>query len=139
MTGAMARLLVAYDGSTGARAALRRAADLAHDDDEVSVLNVMPEPGVSSRIGLFVEERRHQAALLQEAAQFLERRGIGAHCIVSVGSAAAETLAAAERLEADLIVVAGERRRLIRVLGSPSERIARKASCDVLVVHDTEH
>jgi NADPH-dependent glutamate synthase beta subunit-like oxidoreductase len=70
-----------------------RTAELARRGDEVSVVNVMPEPGVSSRIGPFVEERRRQAALLDEAARFLSRRGIEARCVAAVGGAATETLA----------------------------------------------
>jgi nucleotide-binding universal stress UspA family protein len=129
------RLLVHYDGSTSTQAALERAAELAGRGDEVSVVNVMPEPGVSSRIGPSVEERRRQAAVLEEAARFLSRRGIEAQRLAAVGSAATETLAVAERLGADLIVVAARRGRLFGGVGSPSDRIARRASCDVLVVH----
>lgn len=129
------RLLVAYDGSPSAHAALRRVAELARPGDEVSVVNVMPEPGVSSRIGPFVEDRRRQTALLEEAARFLSRRGIEAGRIAVVGGAATETLAAAERLRADVIVVGAECGRLFGGVGSASDRIARRADCDVLVVH----
>jgi len=129
-------LLVPYDGSTSTRAALERAAELARSGDEVSVVNVMPEPGVSSRIGPFVEERRRQAALLEEAARFLLGHGIEARRVASVGSAATETLGVAERLGADLIVVAAHRGRPFGGIASPSDRIARRARCDVLAVHD---
>ena len=132
------RLLVPYDGSVSAQAALGRAAELARRGDEVSVVNVMPEPGVSSRIGPFVEERRRQAALLEEATRFLSRRGIEAQRVAAVGSATTETLAVAERLGADVIVIAGHRGRLFGGVGSSSDRIARRASCDVLVVHGAE-
>ena len=130
------RLLVPYDGSPSTRAALERAAEIARRGDEVSVVNVMPEPGVSSRIGPFVEERRRQAALLDEATRLLSRRGIEARPIAAVGGAATETLAVAERLGADVIVVAAHRGRPFGGVGSLSDRIARRAHCDVLVVHD---
>ena len=133
------RLLVPYDGSPSAHAALRRVAELARRGDEVSVVNVMPEPGVSSRIAPFVEERRRQSVLLEEAARVLSRRGIEARRVAAVGGVVTETLAAAERLGADVIVVGADGRGLGGGVGSPSDRIARRAGCDVLVVraHET--
>ncbi len=92
------RLLVPYDGSPSAHAALRRVAELARRGDEVSVVTVMPEPGVSSRLGPFVEERRRQAVLLEEARCFLSRRGIEVRRVAAMGGVVTETLAAAERL-----------------------------------------
>ena len=129
------RLLVAYDGSTAARAALGRAAELARQGDEVGVVNVMPEPGVSSRLAPPVEERRRQTALLEEAERLLSRRGIAARCFAAVGGEAAETLAVARDWGADLIVVGARRGPLLGTVGALSDRIARRAGCDVLVVH----
>jgi nucleotide-binding universal stress UspA family protein len=128
------RLLVAYDGSSAARRALLRAAEVARRGDSVSVVNVIPEPGVSSRLAPYVEERARQARLLDEAQRCLAREGIVARRIAAVGSAATEIVAAARRLGADMIIV-GRRRTLVsRFLNSPSTRIVRRASCDVLVV-----
>jgi len=56
--------------------------------------------------------------------------------VAAVGSPATETLALAERIGADLIVVAGEPGGLTHGFGSPGDRIARRARCDVLVVHE---
>jgi nucleotide-binding universal stress UspA family protein len=130
------RLLVAYDGSSAARWALLRAAEVARRGDLVGVVNVMPEPGVSSRLAPPVEERDHQARLLDEAERCLARRGIAAQRLAPVGSAATEIVAAAERMGADMIVVARRSRRIPRVLGSVSGRVVRRARCDVLVVRD---
>ena len=44
------RVLAAYDGSPAARRALARAADITAPRDTLSVINVMPEPGVSARL-----------------------------------------------------------------------------------------
>ena len=49
---------------------------MAGPADEVSVVNVMPEPGVSCRLAPFTEERRHQAMLLRDATAYLADRGI---------------------------------------------------------------
>ncbi len=129
-------MLVAYDGSSEARRALERAAEVAAPGALVGVVNVMPEPGVSSRLGPWVEERARQALLLDEAAGFLAGRGIRARRFAAVGGAAAEILAAAARMDADLIVVARRRGRMAQLLGSVSGRVVRGARCDVLVVHD---
>ncbi len=130
------RLLLAYDGSPAARAALARAAEIARPRDEVSVVNVMPEPGVSCRLAPFTEERHRQATLLRDAADHLAERGIAIRPCAAVGDEADETLAAAARIAADLIIVGESHGRLPRVLGSPCDRIVRRAACDVLVVHD---
>jgi len=131
------RLLVPFDGTAATRAALERAAQLARGGDEVNVLNVMPEPGVSSRIGPHEREHRRQDALLEEARRVLADHGVEGRCIASVGGAAAQTLAVAERLGADVIVVGAQPGGLLRGCGSLSDRLARRARCEVLVVRDS--
>ena len=129
-------MLLAYDGSAEARGALERVAQVAGPGDHVGVVNVMPEPGVSSRLAPYVEERELQARLLDEAERFLAGRGIAARRIAPVGGAATEILAAAERMGADLIVLGRRHTRMPHPLGSVSGRVVRCARCDVLVVHD---
>jgi universal stress protein F len=128
-------VLVAYDGSAASERALARAADLGRPGDIFTVANVMPEPGVGARIEPPVEERNQQQALLDEAQRFLAGRGIEARTLAPVGNAATEILAAAERIGADVIVVARHRGHVPRGLGSTTGRIVRSARCDVLVVH----
>jgi nucleotide-binding universal stress UspA family protein len=129
-------VLVVYDGSAEARGALVRVAEVAGRDALVGVVNVMAEPGVSSRLAPYVEERHHQERLLDDAERFLAARGIAVRRIAAVGSVATEALAAAQRMRADLIVVARHHTRLPQLLGSVSGRVVRGASCDVLVVQD---
>jgi nucleotide-binding universal stress UspA family protein len=93
----MKRVLVAYDGSAAAPQALAHAAELAGTDDSVSVINVMPEPGISARIEPPSDERYRQRLLLDEALRFLDNSGIRAQCVAAVGDAVTEILAAAER------------------------------------------
>ena len=130
------RVLVPYDGSAAARRALARAADLARPDDEVTILNVMPEPGISARLAPFTEERAHQARLLAEATRLLAGRGVEARPLAACGGAVGETLEVARRLPADVIVVGGGECRRMRSRRSTADRIARRAPCDVLLVHD---
>jgi nucleotide-binding universal stress UspA family protein len=136
MLRAMKQLLIAYDGSAPARRALAHGADLAGPGDVVTVINVMPEPGVGARIEPPSDERNRQWSLLGEARQFLAGRGIDAGTATPVGDVATEILAAAERIGADVIVVARQRGRAPHLLGSISGRIVRSACCDVLVVHE---
>ena len=96
----------------------------------------MPEPGVGARIEPPSEERNRQWSLLGEAQRFLAGRRIDAGIATPVGDVATEILAAAERIGADVIVVARHRRRAPHLLGSISGRIVRSACCDVLVVHE---
>jgi nucleotide-binding universal stress UspA family protein len=77
----------------------------------VSVVNVMPEPGVSSRIEPPSEERHRQQHLLDEARRFLAGSRIETRTVAPVGDTAREILAAAERIGADLIIVAPRARR----------------------------
>jgi nucleotide-binding universal stress UspA family protein len=129
-------VLVAYDGSPAARRALEHGADLVRPGDEVSVIHVMREPGISSRLEPPREPLTHQHQVLSEAASLLAGRGIETHTVASTGDVAVEVLAAAERLPADVIVVARRHGHHVpHVLGSISGRIVRGASCDVLVVH----
>lgn len=131
----MKRVLIAYDGSSPAQRALVHATELVRPDDEVTVINVMPEPGISSRLeppkGL-----EQQRSVLNEAERLLEVHGIEARTIASTGDVAAEVLAAAQRVAADVIVVARRHGHVPHVLGSISGRIVRGAGCDVLVVHE---
>ena len=126
-------MLLAYDGSAEARGALERVAQVAGPGDDVRVVNVMPEPGISSRLAPYTEERERQAQLLDEAEWFLAARGIDARRITAVGDAATEILAAAERMGADLVVLGRRHTRMPHPLGSVSGRVVRCARCDVLV------
>ncbi|HEY5143951.1 MAG TPA: universal stress protein [Solirubrobacteraceae bacterium] len=128
-------VLVACDDSDGARQALARAADLTGPGDVVSVVNVMPEPGVSARLEP-PEGLARQALVLDEAQQFLAARGIEARAIAPVGNPASEILT--EREHADLIVIARHSGHVAHLLGSVSGRVVRSAHCDVLVVHGTD-
>jgi nucleotide-binding universal stress UspA family protein len=130
------QVLVAYDGSAPSQRALAHAADLGRPGDIFTVANVMREPGLGARIEPPLEERNQQQALLDEARRFLAGRGIEARTLAPVGNAATEILAAAERIGADVIVLARHGGHLPHGLGSATGRIVRSASCDVLVVHD---
>jgi len=131
-------MLVAYDGSVAARRALVHAARFALSGDPVTVVNVMPEPGVGAQIGPPPEARNHQWQLLDDAQQFLAARGIAADTADPVGDAATEILATAKHVGADVIVLAHSRRKVPHVHASTTARVIRGADCDVLVVHASD-
>jgi nucleotide-binding universal stress UspA family protein len=153
----METILVGYDGTTPAERALRRAAEFARTfQARVVVVSVAPPPSAvearsSGAFGLFsyyptsVDEldqtrrldeelwRQHRErteALFADAGVAVEFAGVA-------GEPVHELVAAADERNADLIVVgtreAGFLERLLG--GSVSEGVARRARCDVLIVH----
>ena len=132
----MTNVLVAYDASSAARRALEHAADLAHPGDRMTVVNVMHEPGISTKIEP-PPERIRQEEILSDADRYLAGRGIDARMLAKVGeNAAHEILTAADDVGADVVVVARRRGPTAHALGSTSSHIVRSANCDVLVVHE---
>ena len=130
-------MIVAYDGSEPARRALGHAAELVGRGGTLTVINVVSVQRVSSRLETVSEhERTTQDHLLLEAATLLEGRGVNANAVHAAGDPATEILSAARSIGADVIVV-GRRRRTVPHLvhGSLDNTLARRATCDVLVVH----
>jgi nucleotide-binding universal stress UspA family protein len=127
-------LLLAYDGSPTARRALQHAARLVGRGGEIAVVNVIPAQSVSSRLETVTEdERDQQARTLREANDLLVHRGIEPELIEAVGDPATEILDAAEKRNAELIVIGrSDRRHLAR--GALDTRLVRNAAADVLVV-----
>jgi nucleotide-binding universal stress UspA family protein len=130
------RILVAYDGSDPARRALLHAAELVGRGGSLSVVNVIRNQAVSSRLeNVGDAERARQRTVLQDARTLLGEHGIEMRPVKAVGDPATEIRAAAEASGAGIIVV-GKGTGLRRVIhGSVSARLVRQAPCDVLVVH----
>ena len=145
------RIVVGYDGSEGAQRALDRAADLAQAfGSELIVASVitpvdlapvgetvMPlAPLAAPAIDPELEAERWQE-IADEARRRLGERGLTAEIVSPVGAAANEIADVADERDADLIVVGThEPGFLDRLLaGSVSQGVARRAHCDVLIVH----
>lgn len=136
-------IVVAYDASEGAVAALRRAAELAGaagaaltlvqaTSEGGGMVAAVPRPG---------QEPGGEAAAaardaLREAAETLDPTLEASPWLVG-GPAAKAILAVADDIHADLIVTGSRARgRVARaVLGSVSTELVTSAGCDVLVVH----
>jgi len=117
-------VVVAYDGTDGARAALERAAAVA--DTEGASLTLV-------RASSDEAEARHS---LQEAIESLDPSLKAGPWVVN-GAAAQGILAVAREIHADLIVTGSRARgQVVRaLLGSTSTELVQNAPCDVLVVH----
>jgi nucleotide-binding universal stress UspA family protein len=147
-------IVLGYDGTLSAERALTRAVQLASAfDAKVIVTDVVPvEHPASVPPGAFglapyhavtpVERgvRLEEALWQQHRAQveaFLAQSGVAHEFAGAIGEPVREIIDTAEQRAADLIVV-GTREPgfLERILGgSVSQGVARRAHCDVLVVH----
>jgi nucleotide-binding universal stress UspA family protein len=117
MAGRAQTIVVGYDGSEGARRALDRAADLVGYGTDLAVVSVTATSG-------HPDGRQP----LDEARTRLHARQLAARSIERAGDPAAELVAAARTLNADLLIVgAGQN-------GSVRTQLAREAPCDVLLV-----
>jgi nucleotide-binding universal stress UspA family protein len=153
----METILVGYDGTTPAERALRRAAEFARTfKARVVVVSVAAPPSAAETraagaFGLYSyypttaeqldqtvrldeETWRHHRerveALFADAAVDVEFAGVA-------GEPVRELVEAAEKRNADLIVVGTREPGFLERLlgGSVSEGVARRARCDVLIVH----
>jgi nucleotide-binding universal stress UspA family protein len=132
------KVLIAYDGSDGAKRALEVAVELAPKEAAVSVVAVaegMPQFGRAAAMVLpeEEEERRRQLA---EAGKALAEHGISAALVERRGDAAIAILDEAEKEGVELIVVGTRGLSAIErwLLGSVSSRVLHHARCSVLVV-----
>ncbi|MEO1549716.1 MAG: universal stress protein [Pseudomonadota bacterium] len=124
-----------------AKALLAEADRLAtRDGAGLSVATVLPDYG-SSWVGSFFKDgtlkEASQAALkaLHDLADAVTTQPDKVQCIVEIGTAYEEILAAAKACKADLIVVGAHKPRLDdRILGPNAARIARYADVSVLVI-----
>jgi nucleotide-binding universal stress UspA family protein len=131
------RILLAVDGSRGARQALSRTAALFGDTVSVTVLNVIPT-------NAFPAERQAQERLLSKSVGELEASGVVATAVARTGDdVGAVIVAAASELEAQVIVI-GSRGAYVYVagrgdesrLGSVCAFVLGHADRDVLVVKE---
>ncbi len=134
------RILLAYDGSEGAKAALAAACELAGEGTEVHVLAVGRIPEYAETVSE-VEEAKEQADRyysrpLDEAAEML--RAAGAHPLVHAeyGKPGDVIVRVAETIAADLVVIGTNPHSALtrRVLGSTADKVVDRAHCSVLVV-----
>ena len=148
----MKTILVGYDGTRSAERALTRASELASAfGGKVVVISVVAPPPVdtSGAFGLMPysvydagqpDPRTDEAVWQQhrnEVESLLGKARVRLEFVGVVGEPVGEIVDAADRVDADLIVVGTREPGFVdRLLGgSVSQSIARHAHCDVLIVH----
>lgn len=146
-----ARIVFGWDGSDCAKeaAGLVRSWPIFRDstvrvtsvgDNGIPWWTGFPEAGSPELMPMYVDatdaSRKHAEQIAHEMAADLNDAGLAAHADVRMGDGAVELLAAAEDVDADLIVVGTHGRTgLARlVLGSVARNVVHHATCSVLVV-----
>lgn len=144
---AFRRVLVPLDFSERARKALRHGRGLAKQFGAKLILLHVVEPMVyPSDLGytpvlsdeLTAQVQQESTARLDEAVKAEQARGIECEGVLRSGRPYLEITAAAEELDADLIVLTTHGYTGLKhvVLGSTAERVVRHAPCPVLVVRE---
>jgi nucleotide-binding universal stress UspA family protein len=136
------KILVGYDGSKGAQAALKRAAVMAQKvGAELTALWVRePMPRHSDLPGEFEAEEESAAEYFQERRREIqeigEQHGVSIRCETRPGHAAKAILGYADEGKFDLIVVGHSDHSELwgRLLGDTADRISDHAQCSVLIV-----
>ena len=143
------RILVAFDGSRSAQAAIENVASLPlADDTEITIVTVMPLI-TYFRTDIIQtaspEWRRKQKAAhadLQSAARVLRR---ATPCVATTlregGDESGEILKAADESNTDIIVLGHKGKSAIKtfLLGSVSNRVVHHAKCSVWMVRTPSH
>lgn len=137
-------IVVPFDFSDYALAALRKALELASDASLIDCLHVLPfitptEPGMSW--GMVDDSERLNQALASMHQQLPEAKFGKLKIDVRFGDPGSVVADRAKELDAELIVVGSHGRSGIArlVLGSVAERVTRLASCPVLVIKLEPH
>lgn len=136
-------IVVAYDGTDGAKAALQRAAEIAESGAALTVVESIADdvpalvPGAPR--GVSPERASGARQNLRRAVAALDSRLEASPWLVG-GPAAEAILTAADDIGADLIVTGsrGRGRMKSTLLGSVSTEILQGARCDVLVIRPPE-
>jgi nucleotide-binding universal stress UspA family protein len=135
-------LLVAYDGSAGAKRALETAVELARRDQAILyALAITPHlPRGAATISEVEEERitheLEKSWQLAEASEFGARNGVLVETEMRMGHPAQQIVQVAEERHVDLIVIghSGHSGVWGMFLGTTAEKVSRHAPCSVLIV-----
>lgn len=136
------KILVGYDGSNSAKAALQQAAVMAKEyRAEISAIWVRePLPRHSDLPGEFEEEAEAASEYFKHRKQEVEtvakQHGIEIRCESRTGHPAKAIVGAAEEGRFDLIVIGHSDHSGLwgRFLGDTADRVGHHAHCSVLVV-----
>jgi nucleotide-binding universal stress UspA family protein len=140
----MKTILVPVDGSVGANRAVQFAARLARDTGAALTLLHVYDAPTASQMGLARQSGDDFKRAMEElgAASFgaadkaLANQDVKVEREVVMGHPAAEIVAKAQTMKADLVVMGSRGRTELEsvLLGSVSERVVRQAPCPVTIV-----
>lgn len=132
-------IVVPFDFSDHAKAAVRQALEMADSPEQVHVVHVLAlitptEPGVGW--GMIDDGQRMAQTMEAMLLELPDPEFEGVDMTVRLGDAGTEVAQYVDELDAGLVVVGSHGRTgLTRiVLGSVAERVARMAKCPVLIV-----
>ncbi|MCM8746217.1 universal stress protein [Thermomicrobium sp. CFH 73360] len=136
------KILVGFDGSDGAKAALRHAIELARRfGAELWSLSVIETPHwATATVGEVDEQRRlieEELERLQQAARTQAAEfGLEIHAVTRLGHPAQLLVQEAQRGNFDLLVIGHSGRSGVWgvFLGTTADKVVRHAPCSVLVV-----
>lgn len=141
------KILIAYDGSACARAAMATAMGLAKAERSKLFVCVVVDPieiaGANAPMpptqAALDAGRAHAQRLADDAVARAKSAGIDAEGVVVEGEPPYEILQTLQRLGADSIVIGTHGRSGVKrlFLGSVAEETLRSAHVPVVVVHDT--
>ena len=137
------KILLAYDGSEGAKLALEKVTEMAKAGAaELHLLAVGRIPEYAETVSE-VEEAKEQARefyskIMEEAAASLLQRDLSSTIHIDYGKPADVILRIAEKWGADLIAIGTNPHSALRrrVLGGTVDKVVDHAHCSVLVVRN---
>jgi nucleotide-binding universal stress UspA family protein len=135
------KILLAYDGSDGAKLAFEKAAEIAQlTSADFHILAVGRIPEYAETVSE-VEEAKEQASnfyskIMDEAIRHLSQRGLAANSHIEFGKPGDVILRMAEDLKADLVVLGTNLHSALRrrFLGATVDKVVDHAHCSVLVI-----
>ncbi len=135
------KILLAYDGSDGAKLALEKVVDFAKlANAELHLLAVGRIPEYAETVSE-TEEAREQARsyyskIMEDAADHLKQGGLSAKVHIDFGKPADTILRIAEELKVDLVVLGTHPHTAVRrrFLGATVDKVIDHAHCSVLVI-----
>ncbi|MEO8688548.1 MAG: universal stress protein [Solirubrobacteraceae bacterium] len=136
----MSTVVVGYDGSTAARAAVEDAVDRAEPVGRLVVVHAYAVPADFSGASYYAAMQQDAAAFAESVLDDLERdcgalATVAYEREVSMGPAAAAIVHAAEVSDADEIVVGSRGLGRVRaLLGSVAHDVIHRAQCPVTVI-----